>query len=212
MPLLLGDTAPDFSQDSTQGRIHFHEWLGDSWGILFSHPKDFTPVCTTELGAVARLGPEWALRNTKVLALSVDPLDDHYRWIRDINRTQNAEVDFPLVADTDGRVSGHYGMIHPASDPRLTVRSVVIVDPRKVVRLILTYPPSLGRNFNEILRALDGLQLSDRSRVTTPADWAPGQAVIVAPSVSDDQAARLFPQGWTAPTPYLRFVSLHDAQ
>jgi len=210
MPLLLGDIAPDFSQDSMRGRIHFHEWLGSSWGILLSHPKDFTPVCTTELVAVARLGPKWALRNTRVLALSVDPLDDHYRWVRDIERTQHTEIDFPLIADPDGRVSAHYGMIHPASDPQLTVRSVVIVDPRKVVRLIMTSPPSLGRNFHEILRALDGLQLSDRRRVTTPANWESGQAVIIAPSVSDDEARTLFPQGWTAPTPYLRLVSLQN--
>lgn len=208
MTIQLGQTAPDFVQDSTQGPIHFHSWLGSGWGILFSHPKDFTPVCTTELGAVARLAPEWARRNTKVLGLSVDELKDHNAWEADIAETQGSTVDFPILADADKKVATLYGMIHPEADPKVTVRSVFIIDPNKKIRLTLTYPPSAGRNFDEILRVLDSLQLTDSQKVTTPADWRAGEEVIIAPSVSDDEARKLFPQGWKALKPYLRLVKL----
>ena len=208
MTLQLGQIAPDFVQDSTQGPIHFHSWLGNAWGILFSHPKDFTPVCTTELGAVARLAPEWAKRDTKVLGLSVDGLKDHTVWEADIAETQGGIVNFPILADTDQKVSTLYGMIHPDTDPKVTVRSVFIIDPNKKVRLTLTYPPSAGRNFDEILRVLDSLQLTDQQKVTTPANWKAGEDVIIAPSVSDEQAKTLFPQGWKTLKPYLRLVKL----
>ncbi|KXV58582.1 peroxidase [Acetobacter tropicalis] len=208
MTIQLGQTAPDFVQDSTQGPIHFHSWLGSGWGILFSHPKDFTPVCTTELGAVARLAPEWAKRNTKVLGLSVDELKDHTAWEADIAETQGSTVDFPILADADKKVATLYGMIHPEADPKVTVRSVFIIDPNKKIRLTLTYPPSAGRSFDEILRVLDSLQLTDSQKVTTPAEWRAGEEVIIAPSVSDDEARKLFPQGWKALKPYLRLVKL----
>ena len=208
MTLQLGQIAPDFVQDSTQGPIHFHSWLGTAWGILFSHPKDFTPVCTTELGAVARLAPEWAKRDTKVLGLSVDGLKDHTVWEADIAETQGGIVNFPILADTDQKVSTLYGMIHPDTDPKVTVRSVFIIDPNKKVRLTLTYPPSAGRNFDEILRVLDSLQLTDQQKVTTPANWKAGEDVIIAPSVSDEQAKTLFPQGLKTLKPYLRLVKL----
>jgi alkyl hydroperoxide reductase subunit AhpC len=208
MTIQLGQTAPDFVQDSTQGPIHFHSWLGSGWGILFSHPKDFTPVCTTELGAVARLAPEWARRNTKVLGLSVDELKDHTAWEADIAETQGSTVDFPILADADKKVATLYGMIHPEADPKVTVRSVFIIDPNKKIRLTLTYPPSAGRSFDEILRVLDSLQLTDSQKVTTPAEWRAGEEVIIAPSVSDDEARKLFPQGWKTLKPYLRLVKL----
>ncbi|GAA4477673.1 peroxiredoxin [Gluconacetobacter asukensis] len=207
MSIHLGDVAPDFEQETTIGRIRFHEWLGDSWGILFSHPKDFTPVCTTELGAVAKLAPEWAKRNTKVIGLSVDPVGSHAEWAADIADTQGATVNFPIIADADGKVAALYDMIHPAADPKVTVRTVFIIDPAKKVRLTLTYPPSAGRNFNEILRVLDSLQLTDRHKVTTPANWQEGDDVIIAPSVSDEQARALFPNGWKTLRPYLRLVA-----
>ncbi|GAA4489961.1 peroxiredoxin [Gluconacetobacter tumulicola] len=207
MSIHLGDIAPDFEQETTIGRIRFHEWLGDSWGILFSHPKDFTPVCTTELGAVAKLAPEWAKRNTKVIGLSVDPVGSHAEWAADIADTQGATVNFPIIADADGKVAALYDMIHPAADPKVTVRTVFIIDPAKKVRLTLTYPPSAGRNFNEILRVLDSLQLTDRHKVTTPANWQEGDDVIIAPSVSDEQARALFPNGWKTLRPYLRLVA-----
>ncbi|AOX20021.1 peroxiredoxin [Kozakia baliensis] len=206
MTLHLGDIAPDFEQQSTQGSIRFHEWLSDSWGILFSHPKDFTPVCTTELGVVARLAPEWAKRNTKVVGLSVDPLESHQEWASDIAETQGSALNFPLLADQDGKVSRLYDMIHPNADAKLTVRSVFIIDPQKKIRLILTYPPSAGRSFDEIIRVLDSLQLTDGYKVTTPANWHQGDDVIIAPSVSDEQAKQLFPQGWKTLRPYLRLV------
>ncbi|MBB2168872.1 peroxiredoxin [Gluconacetobacter aggeris] len=207
MSIHLGDVAPDFEQETTIGRIRFHEWLGDSWGILFSHPKDFTPVCTTELGAVAKLAPEWAKRNTKVIGLSVDPVGSHTEWAADIADTQGATVNFPIIADADGKVAALYDMIHPAADPKVTVRTVFIIDPAKKVRLTLTYPPSAGRNFNEILRVLDSLQLTDHHKVTTPANWQEGDDVIIAPSVSDEQARALFPNGWKTLRPYLRLVA-----
>ena len=206
MSIQLGQIAPDFIQESTQGIISFHEWLGNSWGILFSHPKDFTPVCTTELGTVARLAPEWEKRNTKVLALSVDGLGEHDLWLHDIEQTQGVSLSYPVLADSDRKVSNLYGMIHSASDPSLTVRSVFVIDPARKVRLILTYPPSTGRNFAEILRVLDSLQLTDRFKVATPSDWQRGEEVIIVPSVNDEQARNLFPEGWKAVIPYLRYV------
>ncbi|GBQ31043.1 peroxiredoxin [Gluconacetobacter azotocaptans] len=206
MSIHLGETAPDFEQETTAGPIRFHEWLGSSWGILFSHPKDFTPVCTTELGAVARLAPEWEKRNTKVIGLSVDPVGSHREWEQDIAETQGAQVNFPLIADADGRVAALYDMIHPAADAKVTVRTVFIIDPDKRIRLTLTYPPSAGRNFDEVLRVLDSLQLTDRHKVTTPANWRNGDDVIIAPSVSDEQARTLFPEGWKTLRPYLRLV------
>ena len=207
MTIQLGQIAPDFEQDTTKGRIRFHDWLGDSWGVLFSHPKDFTPVCTTELGAVARLGPEWRKRNVKVIGLSVDPTDRHLEWEADIHETQGSAVDFPMISDPDRKVSNLYGMVHPEADPSVTVRTVYVIDPSRKVRLTLTYPPSAGRNFDEILRVIDSLQLTDAHKVTTPANWRPGDDVIIAPSVSDEQARERFPQGWKTLKPYLRMVA-----
>ena len=206
MTIQLGQIAPDFTADTTQGPIRFHEWLGDSWGVLFSHPKDFTPVCTTELGTVARLGPEWAKRRTKVIGLSVDPTDRHHQWASDIAETQGSTVDFPMISDPDRSVSNLYGMIHPEADPTVTVRTVYVIDPAKKVRLTLTYPPSAGRNFEEVLRVIDSLQLTDKHKVTTPADWKQGDDVIIAPSVSDEAARERFPGGWKTLKPYLRMV------
>ena len=210
MSLQLGQIAPDFEQESTKGKIRFHEWLGNSWGVLFSHPKDFTPVCTTELGEVARLRPEWQKRGVKTIGLSVDPVDSHHGWEKDIADTQGQTVDFPMLADADKKVSNLYGMIHPESDPALTVRSVYVIDPAKKIRLILTYPPSAGRNFAEILRTIDSLQLTDREKVATPVNWQPGQPVIIVPSLTDAQAKERFPQGWKQLRPYLRVVQLAD--
>lgn len=200
----LGDIAPDFEQDSTEGRIRFHDWAGDSWVILFSHPKDFTPVCTTELGAVAKLKPEFDRRNVKAIGLSVDPLEDHRRWVGDIAETQGAALNFPLLADADRTVSDLYGMIHPNASDTFTVRSVFIIDPNRKVRLTLTYPAATGRNFEELLRVVDSLQLTDGYSVATPADWKQGGDVIIVPSLSDEQAKAKFPHGWTALKPYLR--------
>jgi alkyl hydroperoxide reductase subunit AhpC len=208
MSLQLGQIAPDFEQDSTEGRIRFHDWLGSSWGILFSHPKDFTPVCTTELGEVARLKPEWDRRGVKPIALSVDPLDSHNAWAGDIAETQGQTVNYPILADADQTVSTLYGMIHPESDPTLTVRAVYVVDPNKKIRLILIYPPSAGRNFAEILRTIDSLQLTDHEKVATPVNWEKGQPVIIVPSLSDEDAKARFPQGWKTLKPYLRVVQL----
>ncbi|HEX8056014.1 MAG TPA: peroxiredoxin [Novosphingobium sp.] len=208
MTIQLGQTAPDFEQDSTQGRIRFHEWLGPSWGVLFSHPKNFTPVCTTELGEVARLAPEWKKRGVKPIGLSVDPVEAHVRWEADIEETQGQRLDFPMIADPDGTVSRVYGMIHPESDPALTVRSVFVIDPAKKVRLILTYPPSTGRNFAEIVRAIDSLQLTDAQSVATPVNWLPGDKVVISPKLSDEEASRRFPQGFQTLKPYLRLVDL----
>ena len=206
MTIQLGQIAPDFEADTTQGHIRFHEWLGGSWGVLFSHPKDFTPVCTTELGVVARLAPEWQKRNVKVIGLSVDPVESHNRWEGDIAETQGATVNFPMIADPDKKVSNLYGMVHPEADPTITVRSVFVIDANKKVRLMLTYPPSAGRNFDEILRVIDSLQLTDKHKVTTPANWKQGDEVIVAPSVSDEDAKKMFPQGFRTLKPYLRMV------
>ncbi|HTJ01705.1 MAG TPA: peroxiredoxin [Methylovirgula sp.] len=208
MSLQLGQTAPDFEQASTAGLIRFHQWLGNSWGILFSHPKNFTPVCTTELGEVARLKPEWDKRNVKPIGLSVDPLDSHAKWDKDIEETQGQALNFPLLADDDKKVANLYGMIHPESDPTLTVRAVYVIDPNKKIRLTLTYPPSAGRNFDEILRVIDSLQLTDGEKVATPVNWEPGQPVIISPSLSNEQAKERFPQGWKELRPYLRIVEL----
>jgi thioredoxin-dependent peroxiredoxin len=206
MALQLGDTAPDFTQDSTEGPFHFYDWAGDSWVVLFSHPKDFTPVCTTELGAVAKLKPEFDRRGAKVVGLSVDAADNHAGWARDIEETQGAALNFPLIADHDRRVADLYGMIHPNASDTLTVRSVFVIDPKKKVRLSLTYPASTGRNFDEILRTIDSLQLTDGHKVATPANWKRGEDVIIVPSVKDEEARTLFPQGWTEHRPYLRTV------
>jgi thioredoxin-dependent peroxiredoxin len=206
MSLRLGDTAPDFTQDSTEGRINFYDWAGDSWVVLFSHPKDYTPVCTTELGLVAKLKPEFAKRGVKVIGLSVDPADSHAGWAKDIEETQGAKLNFPLIADHDRKVSDLYGMIHPNASDTLTVRSVFVIDPNKKVRLTLTYPASTGRNFDELLRVIDSLQLTDKHKVATPGNWTQGQDVIIVPSVSNEQAKDLFPGGWTEVKPYLRTV------
>ncbi len=206
MALRLGDEAPDFSAETTEGKINFHEWLGDSWGILFSHPKDFTPVCTTELGTVAKILPQLKERNVKVLAISVDSLDDHIGWIKDINETQNTTVRFPIIADPKKTVANLYDMIHPNALDNMTVRSVFIIGPDKKIKLTLTYPASAGRNFDEILRVVDSLQLTAKFQVATPANWKDGEDVIIAPAVSDDQIPSKFPKGHTVVKPYLRYT------
>ena len=202
--LRLGDIAPDFTQDSTEGTIEFHKWLGDKWGVLFSHPRDFTPVCTTELGYTAKLKGEFDKRNVKVLAVSVDPLQDHKAWVGDIEETQGCKVNFPILADPDKKVADLYDMIHPNASDTLTVRSVFVIDPKKKIRLILTYPASTGRNFDEILRVIDSLQLTAKYSVATPVDWKEGEDVIIVPAVSDEDAKKKFPKGWKALKPYLR--------
>ncbi len=207
MTIQLGSIAPDFTQDSTDGPIHFHEWAGGKWVILFSHPKDFTPVCTTELGAVAKLKPEFDKRNVKALALSVDDTDSHKRWVGDIEETQSTKLNFPILADKDRKVSNLYGMIHPEANDTLTVRSVFIIDPNKKVRLTLTYPASTGRNFAEILRVIDSLQLTDSHSVATPADWKDGQDVVIIPSIQDPEVIKAkFPKGHKVIKPYLRLT------
>ncbi len=206
MTIRLGDIAPDFTQESTKGTINFHEWAGDSWAVLFSHPKDFTPVCTTELGEVAKLKPEFDKRGVKIIGLSVDPIDDHKAWIEDIEETQGARLNFPLIADPDRSVSDLYDMIHPNADDTLTVRSVFVIDSERKVRLIITYPASTGRNFGEILRAIDSLQLTDNYKVATPVDWQHGDDVIIVPSLTNDEASELFPGGWDEQKPYLRII------
>ena len=206
MSIQLGQIAPDFEQDSSMGRIKFHEWLGDSWGILFSHPKDYTPVCTTELAEVARLMPEWNKRHVKPLGLSVDTGENHKGWANDIEETQGQKLNFPVLADHDRKVSDLYGMIHPDADPTVTVRAVYVIDPNKKVRLILSYPPSTGRNFAEIIRAIDSLQLTDNHKVATPVNWKDGDDVIIAPSLSDEEAKKRFPEGFKTLKPYLRMV------
>ncbi|NUO88382.1 MAG: peroxiredoxin [Cupriavidus sp.] len=207
MALRLGDIAPDFEQDSSEGRIRFHAWLGDSWGVLFSHPADYTPVCTTELGLTARLKDEFARRGVKAIALSVDTVDSHRGWIADINETQATEVNFPILADADRKVSQLYDMIHPNANETLTVRSLFIIDPNKKVRLIITYPASTGRNFNEVLRVIDSLQLSDSHSVATPGNWQDGDDVVIVPSLKDEAVLReKFPKGYQAVRPYLRLT------
>lgn len=206
MTIQLGQTAPDFEQDSSRGVIKFHDYLGDSWGVLFSHPGDYTPVCTTELAEVARLAPEWAKRNVKPVGLSVDPVDKHHGWESDIAETQGQTLNFPVLADPDRKVSELYGMVHPDANPMVTVRSVFIVDPAKKIRLMLTYPPSTGRNFDEVLRVIDSLQLTDAHKVATPANWTDGKPVIIVPSLSNEDAKTRFPGGWKELKPYLRMV------
>lgn len=206
MALQLGDVAPDFEAETTEGTIRFHEWLGQSWGVLFSHPKDYTPVCTTELGYTAKLKPEFEKRGVKVIGLSVDALSDHYGWSKDIEETQGHKVNFPMIADPDRKVASLYGMIHPNASDTLTVRSVFIIDPRKKIRLTLTYPASTGRNFEEILRVIDSLQLTDRQKLATPVNWKPGDDAIIVPTLKDEEAETLFPQGFKKLKPYLRLV------
>ena len=206
MALRLGDIAPDFIADSTEGTLHFHQWLGDSWGILFSHPADYTPVCTTELGKTALLKEEFAKRNTKVLAVSVDPMDKHMGWRNDINETQNCSVDFPIIADEKREVSMLYDMIHPNVSETVTVRSLFIIGPDKKVKLMITYPQTTGRNFHEVLRVLDSLQLTAGYSVATPADWKHGEDVIVALSVSTEDAQKKFQKGVKIVKPYLRYT------
>ncbi|MHB1509309.1 MAG: peroxiredoxin [Acidimicrobiales bacterium] len=204
MTLQLGDTAPDFTAETTEGEVRFHEWLGNQWGVLFSHPKDFTPVCTTELGETARLNEDFARRNTKIIGLSVDPVESHRRWEADIEETQGQRVNFPIIADPEHTVADLYGMIHPNASDTTTVRSVYLIDPNKKVRLTITYPASTGRNFNEILRVLDSLQLTDAYSVSTPVNWVDGDDVIISPAISDDEAQERFPKGFTTLKPYLR--------
>jgi len=206
MSIKLGDTAPDFDAESSLGKLNFYEFLGDSWGILFSHPADYTPVCTTELGKTSQLKPEFDKRNTKVLALSVDGIENHKGWISDINETQNTEVEFPIIADQDKKVSELYDFIHPNASATLTVRSLLIIDPIKKVRLIITYPASTGRNFTEILRVLDSLQLVDNYGIATPVDWKDGEDVIIPPAVSQEDAEKKFTKGVKVVKPYLRYT------
>lgn len=206
MALQLGDQVPDFTQDSSQGPINFYEWAGDSWVVLFSHPADYTPVCTTELGAVAKLSPEFEKRNVKTIALSVDTADSHQGWICDINETQSATVNYPILADPDRKVADLYGMIHPNSLNNLTVRSVFIIDPAKKLRLTITYPASTGRNFDEILRVIDSLQLTDNYSVATPVNWKDGDDCVVVPSIPTEEAKQKFPKGVEEIKPYLRMT------
>jgi alkyl hydroperoxide reductase subunit AhpC len=215
MPLRLGDEAPDFTAETTQGKISFHEWIGNGWAILFSHPKDFTPVCTTELGYMARLQPEFDKRNTRIIGLSVDSVDDHKKWAKDIEETQGAKVNYPLIGDPTLAIAKLYDMIHPNASgeakartamDNATVRSVFLIGPDKKIKLILTYPMSTGRNFDEVLRVLDAIQLTARHKVATPVNWKRGEDVIILASVSDDEARAQFPAGWKAPKPYLRIV------
>lgn len=212
MAIRLGDIAPDFKASTTAGDISFHDYLGNSWGVLFSHPADYTPVCTTELGRTAQLKDEFAKRNVKVLAVSVDPLDKHHGWINDINETQNANVDFPIIADADRNVAGLYDMIHPNASETFTVRSLFIIGPDKKVKLTITYPASTGRNFVEVLRVIDSLQLTANHSVATPADWKHGEDVIVVPAVSTEDAEKKFPKGLKIVKPYLRYTPQPDLQ
>ncbi|MEE4330199.1 MAG: peroxiredoxin [Wenzhouxiangella sp.] len=208
MNICIGDIAPDFQADSTRGTIRFHEWIGDSWAFLFSHPADFTPVCTTEMGRTAQLQKEFDARGVKPIGLSTDTVEEHLKWIDDVNDTQNTCLEFPILADPDLEISRRYGMIHPSESETAAVRSVFIIDPAKRIRLSMTYPMSVGRNFDEILRVIDALQTADRKQVALPADWQPGKAAIIPPSVSDDEAHKRFPQGFETHRPYLRTVNL----
>ncbi|WP_456313339.1 peroxiredoxin [Pseudomonas shirazensis] len=204
--LRLGDIAPDFQAETTEGTINFHEWLGDSWGVLFSHPADFTPVCTTELGTVANYVPEFKKRNTKVIALSVDGLESHKEWIKDINETQNTTVNFPIIADEDKKIATLYDMLHPNASEKFTVRSVFVIGPDKKIKLTLTYPASTGRNFEELLRVIDSLQLTADYSVATPANWKDGEDVVITPAVPDSDIPAKFPKGHTPIKPYLRMT------
>ncbi len=206
MTLQLGDVVPDFTQDSSEGPIHFYEWMEDKWAVLFSHPADYTPVCTTELGMAAKLKPEFDKRNVKIIALSVDGAESHKGWISDINETQGTTLNYPILADADRKVSDLYGMVHPNANPNITVRTVFIIDPDKKLRLSMTYPPSTGRNFDEILRVIDSLQLTDKYKVATPVNWQDGQDCVVVPSIPTEQAREQFPKGVTEIKPYLRMT------
>jgi len=206
MAIQIGDVVPDFEQDSTDGKIRFHEWIGNKWAVLFSHPKDFTPVCTTELGLAAKLRGEFEKRNCKMIAVSVDDVASHKGWIGDIEETQHAKMNYPILADPDRKVASLYGMIHPKANDTLTVRSVFFIDPNKKVRAMITYPASTGRNFDEILRVLDSLQLTDQYQVATPANWKDGGDCVIVPSLTDEQAKPKFPKGWRALKPYLRMT------
>jgi alkyl hydroperoxide reductase subunit AhpC len=206
MALQLGDEAPNFTAETTEGTVNFHEWIGSGWAVLFSHPKDFTPVCTTELGRLSALKSDFDKRGVKVIGLSVDPIDDHKRWAGDIKETQGHALNFPLIADADKKVANLYGMIHPNANDTQTVRSVFVIGPDKKIKLSLTYPASTGRNFDELLRVIDSLQLTAKHKVATPVDWKQGQDVIIVPSVSDADAKNLFPGGWKTVKPYLRVV------
>lgn len=206
MALRIGDEAPDFTAQTTEGEINFHEYLGNGWGVLFSHPKDFTPVCTTELGAVASINDEFTKRSTKVLALSVDPLSAHNEWKSDIEEVGATSVDYPLIADEDRSIANKYDMIHPNANDSMTVRSVFVINPDKKIALTLTYPAAVGRNFDEIIRVIDALQIGAKHKVATPANWQRGEDVIIAAALSDDEAKEHFPQGWDAKKPYLRYV------
>ncbi len=205
MSVQLGDIAPDFEAETTDGHIKFHDWLGDKWGILFSHPRDFTPVCTTELGYVARLKPEFDKRNVKAIGISIDPLDSHQKWAADIGETQGTALNFPIIADPDRKIAGLYGMIHPKHDEVYTVRTVFVIDPQKKIRLTITYPQTTGRNFDEIIRVIDSLQLTDGYKVATPVNWKPGEDVIIVNSVDDEAAKTIFP-GFKTVKPYLRLT------
>jgi thioredoxin-dependent peroxiredoxin len=207
MTVRLGDIAPDFTAATTQGEIKFHDWLGESWGVLFSHPKDFTPVCTTELGYVAKIKPEFDKRNVKVIGLSVDSVESHEKWESDIGETQGTPVNFPMIGDPDRTVSNLYDMIHPNANDTLTVRSVFVIGPDKKVKLSITYPASTGRNFDEVLRVIDSLQLTAKFKVATPANWKDGQDVIIGGAVTDEEAKTLFPGGWKTIKPYLRTLA-----
>ncbi len=207
MTIRIGDEAPDFTAETTDGTIDFHDWKKGAWAVLFSHPKDFTPVCTTELGTVAKLKPEFDKRGVRVIGLSVDSVDSHHEWEKDIADTQGEPVNFPMIADPDRRVSDLYGMIHPNASDTLTVRSVYVIGPDDKVKLTLTYPASTGRNFDEVLRVIDSLQLTAEHKVATPANWIQGEEVIIGSSISDEEATELFPDGWRAEKPYLRYVS-----
>jgi peroxiredoxin (alkyl hydroperoxide reductase subunit C) len=211
MALQLGDTAPDFTLDSTEGEIRFHDWIDGDWAVFFSHPADFTPVCTTELGEFAKRSADFDRRHAKLIGLSVDPVDSHQRWSGDIKDVTGSAVNYPILADPDKKVAELYGMIHPKADAKVTVRTVFLIDPNKKIRLTLTYPPSAGRNVDEILRVLDSLQLTDEEKLTTPVDWKPGDRVIISPSMSDEEAKQRFPQGFETVKPYLRYVD-HPAR
>ncbi len=206
MSLRLGDVAPDFKAKTTEGEINFHQWLGNSWGVLYSHPADFTPVCTTELGRTAKLKEDFAKRNVKVIALSVDPLEDHMKWLGDIEETQNVKMNFPVIADEDRHVAELYDMIHPNAKEKATVRSVFFIDHNKKIRAMITYPPSTGRNFHEILRVIDSLQLTDNYSVATPVDWEDGEDVVIAPAITNEEAEKKFPKGFKQLKPYLRMT------
>ncbi len=209
MSLRIGDTAPNFTIATTKGEITFHDWISDSWVFFFSHPADFTPVCTTEMGRTSQLAEKFAERNTKPLGLSTDTVEEHVKWIDDVNDTQNTTLEFPIVADADHKVAQLYDMIHPGESETAAVRSVFIIDPNKKIRLTMTYPMSVGRNFDEILRVIDALQTSDEHGIATPADWLPGGKVIIPPSVTNDEARKAFPQGWDELRPYLRFTEIN---